>query len=160
MNKKILFLICLILFIFTIGSVAASDENVTFSALQTEINGASSNIELTHDYIYDNSTDFKLNNGIIVNKTNFTINGNGHTVDGAGQARIFNFQGNVTLKNIRLINGFNKEMGGAIFSSYLHCENVTFVNNSANDGGALVGFNVDLENCEFSKNHARAGAGV
>ena len=104
-----------------------------------------------------------MKNGILVNKTNFTINGNGHTVDGAGQVRIFNIPGNVTLLNIKLINGFHNAMGGAIFtgfSTHLYCENVTFVNNSADSGGALVGYDFTLINCEFTKNHAKAGAGV
>ena len=155
MEYKMLFIL-LVLFV----SVSAVYADGNFTSLQTEINNAGDNIEITQDYIYDNSTDFGLKNGIFVNKTNFTINGNGHTVDGSGQARIFNFPSNVTLLNIKLINGFHNEMGGAIFSAYLHCENVTFVNNSANDGGALVGYNVNLKNCEFTKNHAKAGAGL
>ena len=119
---KILFLLS-VLFI----SVSAVHADGNFTSLQTEINEAGKGIEITQDYIYDNSTDFGLKNGILVNKTNFTINGNGHTVDGAGQARIFNIQGNVTLLNIKIINGFNNEMGGAIFSYSLNCENVTFI---------------------------------
>ena len=155
---KILF-IMLVLFI-SVGAVYA-DGN--FTSLQTEINNAGDSIELTQDYIYNNSTDFSLKNGIPVNKMNFTINGNGHTVDGAGQARIFNIQSNVTLLNIKIINGFNKEMGGAIFSGFstiLNCENVTFVNNSADTAGAINGYHINLINCEFTKNHAKAGAGV
>ena len=119
---KILFLLS-VLFI----SVSAVHADGNFTSLQTEINEVGKGIEITQDYIYDNSTDFGLKNGILVNKTNFTINGNGHTVDGAGQARIFNIQGNVTLLNIKIINGFNNEMGGAIFSYSLNCENVTFI---------------------------------
>ena len=119
---KILF-IFLVLFI----SVSAVHADGNFTSLQTEINNAGDSIEITGDYIYDNSTDFWLKNGIFVNKTDFTINGNGHTIDGAGQARIFNIQSNVTLLNIKIINGFNKEMGGAIFSYSLNCENVTFI---------------------------------
>ena len=155
---KILFIL-LVLFI----SVSAVYADGNFTSLQTGINNAGDSIEITQDYIYDNTTDFGLKNGILVNKTNFTINGNGHTVDGAGQARIFNIQANVTLLNIKLINGFENEMGGAIFSgyfTYLHCENVTFVNNRADSGGALQGYAVDLINCEFTENHAKAGAGV
>ena len=155
---KILF-IFLVLFI----SVSAVHADGNFTSLQTEINNAGDSIEITRDYIYDNSTDFGLKNGIFVNKTDFTINGNGHTIDGAGQARIFNIQSNVTLLNIKIINGFNKEMGGAIFSGFstlLNCENVTFVNNSADTAGAINGHHINLINCEFTKNHAKAGAGV
>ncbi|WP_407432089.1 C1 family peptidase [Methanobrevibacter sp.] len=155
---KILFIV-LVLFI----SVSAVYADGNFTSLQTEINNAGDSIEITQDYIYDNSTDFGLKNGILVNKTNFTINGNGHTVDGAGQARIFSIQGNVTLLNIKIINGFNNQMGGAIFagfSTYVNCENVTFVNNRADSAGAINGYDINLINCEFTKNQAKAGAGV
>ena len=66
---KILFLL-LVLFI----SVSAVYADGNFTALQTEINDAGNSIEITQDYIYDNSTDLGLNNGMLVNKTDFTIN--------------------------------------------------------------------------------------
>ena len=42
----------------------------------------------------------------------------------------------------------------------MNCENVTFVNNSADTAGAINGYHINLINCEFTKNHAKAGAGV
>ena len=65
---KILFIL-LVLFI----SVSAVHADGNFTSLQTEINNAGDSIEITRDYIYDNSTDFGLKNGIFVNKTDFTI---------------------------------------------------------------------------------------
>ena len=56
---KILF-IFLVLFI----SVSAVHADGNFTSLQTEINNAGDSIEITRDYIYDNSTDFGLKNGI------------------------------------------------------------------------------------------------
>lgn len=52
---KILF-IFLVLFI----SVSAVHADGNFTSLQTEINNAGDSIEITRDYIYDNSTDFGL----------------------------------------------------------------------------------------------------
>ena len=130
MNKRLLVLLCFILFIFSISCVSA--ENTTFSSLQTEINEASSSIELTHDYIYDNSTDWQLNQGILINKSDFILDGKGHTIDGAGQARIFNVTEYMIIKNLKLINGFSKEDGGAVFANdRVKFINVTFENNSA-----------------------------
>ena len=156
-NFKILFIL-LVLFI----SVGAVNADGNFTSLQTEINEASDNIELTQNYIYDNSTDYPLNDGIIVNKTNFTIDGNGYTVDGASQARMFNILGeNVTILNLNLINGFSEKSGGAISAIYLRCENVTFLNNVARENGGSIDCNgTELKNCEFNNNCADKGAAL
>ena len=113
MNKKILILCCLVLFFMSIVSVSAGD-NDTFTSLQTEINQPGNTIELTHNYVYDNSTDGELQTGIGITKDNFTINGNGFTIDGANQARIFHITGeNVTISNLNIINGYRFNKAGA-----------------------------------------------
>ena len=92
MNRKFLFLICLILFIFTVSSVSAVDLNQTvtqdvlsvdegtFSQLQDIVNNAEngSTINLDNDYVYDGDNDGE---GINITK-DITINGNGYTLDG------------------------------------------------------------------------------
>ena len=166
MNKKLFLLSCLILFVISISCVSAADvlsnssEDTSFSALQ-DIIDTNDAIELTHDYKFDNSSDDGLKNGIFVNKSNVVINGNGFTVDGSAQARIFNITGNnVTLLNLRLINGFALK-GGAVCGENVTFENVTFINNFAQDnGGAVTCLNVDLIACEFDKNGATDGAAV
>ena len=156
MNKRLVVLLCFILFIFSISCVSA--ENTTFSSLQTEINEASSSIELTHDYIYDNSTDWQLNQGILINKSDFILDGKGHTIDGAGQARIFNVTEYMIIKNLKLINGFSKEDGGAVFANdRVKFINVTFENNSAKEGGAVKINLIETENCVFNNNYAEKG---
>lgn len=90
---------------------------------------------LDRDYSYVNGT----NKGILVSKP-ITIDGNGHTLNGKDLSRMFNVTAdNVTIKNIRFINGnafgqyFAKDIGGgAIFWS---------------------GANGLLENCSFTDNH-------
>ena len=157
MKKFRILFIFLVLFI----SVSAVYADGNFSSLQTEINDAGNSIEITDDYIYDNSTDYLLNSGIVVNKTGFTINGNGHTINGNGQARIFNVIGDININNLNLINGFSKENGGAIFTKdRINFNNVTFENNSAKQGGAVRIDLIEANNCVFINNHAENGGAV
>ena len=96
-----LLLVMAILFI-SIGAVSAEGN---FTALQEEIDSSTDSIEITQDYVYDNSTDYELDSGILINKSNFTINGNGRTIDGSNQARIFDITGNnITISNLIFIN--------------------------------------------------------
>ena len=155
MKKLKYFLILLVLFI-SISAVSADDGN--FTSLQTDITTSTGSIELTQDYVYDNTTDSELKNGIVIKENNFVVNGNGHTIDGSNQSRIFLITGsNVTLKNLNLINGNNK-IGGAILSNNLtNFENITFTGNTAEFGAAIVGTNLIIENSNFTDNHAEKG---
>lgn len=152
--KKILFLL-LLLFL----SVSASYAEGNFTNLQTEIDNAENSIEITQNYVYDNSTDYELNEGITINKTNFSINGNGYTIDGANQARIFNCLGNnITISNLKLINGFNIDSGGAIKSNdLLNCNNVNLINNTAKDGSGIYCKNIIINNSEINYNTGHHG---
>ncbi|WP_407432505.1 C1 family peptidase, partial [Methanobrevibacter sp.] len=153
---KILFIL---LFLFISVSAVYADGN--FTSLQTEINDAGNTIEITQNYIYDNSTDYQLSEGIIINKTGFTINGNGHTIDAKGQARIFNVIGDININNLTLINGFSKDAGGAIFTNnMINFNNVTFENNSAKDGGAVKIEMIEAINCVFNNNSAEKGGAI
>ena len=90
---------------------------------------------LDKDYEYLNGS----NKGISISKP-ITIDGNGHILDGNGLSRIFNITSdNVTLKNIRFING---NAFGRYFTTYI-------------GGGAIYwnGNNGYLENCNFTNNH-------
>ena len=168
-NNSILIAI-VILFILLIGviisfNVVSSEEN--FKTLQNEIDNSGDSIELTKNYKYDNSTDNELKNGILINKDNLKINGNGHTVDASNHTRIFNITGkNVTITNINLINGNpGKDDGGAIQeNSSLNLENVTFTNNAANMGGAIFSYKsnttTNISNCIFNKNTADNGGSI
>ena len=154
--KKIIFL-SFLLFI-SISTVSAEGN---FTTLQTEIDSSTDILEITQDYIYDNSSDWQLNQGIVINKTNFTIDGNGHSIDGAGQARIFNATGDIVIKNLKIINGFSKESGGAIFTKgQIKFTNVTFENNTAKEGGAVKIDLIEAHNCVFNNNHAENGGAI
>ncbi|MBE6500734.1 MAG: hypothetical protein E7Z80_09410, partial [Methanobrevibacter thaueri] len=86
-----------------LGSAEGQDkvsagEYGTFTELQSLINN-NDVVNLTKDYMWDLSFNSGDKSGIKINK-NVVINGNGHTIDGASSARIFNIAGNVTLNNI------------------------------------------------------------
>ena len=172
MNKKILFLLCLILFI-SISTVSATDDsnqtlNVfqsggesiinddvgTFSELQEQINNAEneSAIELDRDYAY-NESDYS-ENSINIDK-NIIINGNGHIIDG-GIFYVGNGT-NVILNNIVFMGGFGF-CGGAIYagSDSLQINGCAFIDNRAVIGGAIFSESNSLQinNCTFINNTA------
>ena len=159
MKKIKIFLILLVLFI----SISAVSAEGNFTALQDEINTSTERIEINQNYVYDNSTDYKLNSGILVNKSDFTINGNGHTIDASNQARIFNINGNnITINNLIFINGYNNDTGGAIFSNAaIRLNNVIFTNNHAENGGAIFIENITtINNATFNNNQATSFGGA
>ena len=98
------------------------------------------NFTLEKDYTYTpDDSDYK--DGIKITWDNIVIDGNGYTIDGAGQARIFHIMSNnVTLKNINFVNGYSSANGGAIYveNDFSNSKiESTFINNSANAGGAI-----------------------
>ena len=177
MNKLTKILTILIITIFAITAVSAADNSTddnigiedasneivslnttgTFTDLSNEIDEVEDGgvLNITKDYIYESGS----KDGITINKS-ITINGNNHKIDGNGQSRIFStYDGNITLKNLILING-NHENGGAIHAhKNITCSNVVFENNhAAKNGGAIyveTGLNVD--NCIFDGNFAPEG---
>ncbi|WP_405305340.1 hypothetical protein [Methanobrevibacter sp.] len=143
-----------------------------FNLLQDLINQASANsvITLNRDYTFTAGLDDDLINGIYVNKNNLTIDGNGHTINALGKARIFFITSNyVTLTNINFINGYVAEdnywrasgPGGAIFyqeyTNHNLVYNCNFVNNTADNGGAIYFYGAPyctIASCNFINNTA------
>ena len=158
--KKITILILAILFIISIGTVSAAGN---FTSLDDDIDDSDDSIELTQDYIFDNSTDDDYYDGVEIEKVNFALNGNGHTIDGKNQARIFDIHGhNITISNLKIINGNSDNDGGAIRSAgNITLINVTFENNKANFGGAISSDGkVDIINSTFIANSANQGGAL
>ena len=77
-----------------------SKSSQTITALNDTINNnTESEISLNSDYAYVDS-DSGLKNGIEIDR-DLTINGNGHTIDGGGKARLFHVKsGNVLIRAI------------------------------------------------------------
>ena len=146
---------------------AEPEDDGTFTALQRKINDAEEEaiITLDKDYTYDEGFSKR---GIRINK-NLTINGNGHTLDGLSQSRIFLVRyglidnNYVVLNNIKFINGNTDLYGGAIFNyGHLTVNNCVFTNNYAKYcGGAInsVG-HLNLKNSNFTKNTAGGDGGA
>ncbi|WP_407381791.1 hypothetical protein [Methanobrevibacter sp.] len=175
MKGKLLFLLCLIIIISTVSFASAADDinqtigngadTGTFSQLEEKISNAqnASIVELDKDYIYDGET-----NGYGINITkDITINGNGHKIDANHASRIFYIDcADVVLNNIVFVNALTSDGGGAVYSNYyddsfnntrnLEITNCSFINNSANVGGAIYCSFVDLKvnNSTFINNSA------
>lgn len=182
-NKFLLFL--LFIFILSVSAVSA-DENITHDvnahdgyAVQespdvgnfTTLNDEISNLavgdyyKLKKDYAY-NPDDSDFINGVKITEDNVVIDGDGHTIDGAGMARIFDIVSkNVTLKNINFVNGHSSENGGAIYAkSSLNILNSTFTNNTAvSSGGAVFVESAFLDSkidSIFINNSANSGGAI
>ena len=92
--------------------------------------------------------------------------GAGHTIDGAGLARIFHVQerGRLTINNLTLANG-RSDQGGAVFNygGTLIVENGVFVDNSATvAGGAIysVTGTTEIRNSRFRGNQSEHSGGA
>ena len=156
-----IFLSLLVLFI----SISAVSAEGNLTALETQIEKSTDSFEITQDYAYSPTVDANYTIGAFVNKTNFIINGNGHTIDGKNQSRLFRIaNANVTINDLIIKNGFSSDFGGGIFSQCdgLILNNVTFINDNAKTrGGAVVSINNALvNNCKFIDNYAPEGAAI
>ena len=142
---------------------AYSTDESSFTKLTEEIESAGTVLDLNQDYTFNNETD--NNTGILINKDNFVLNGNGHTIDGKNQSRIFNITANnITLNNL-ILTGGNAHEGGAIWvNGTLTLNNVTFINNHAiNEGGGVGLYSNSTINCynsRFTDNYAKEGSSI
>ena len=140
-----------------------SDSEDSFTNLTEKIENASTTLDLTGDYAFNNATD--NNKGILISRDNFVLNGNGHTIDAKNQSRIFNITANnVTLSNL-ILTGGNAEKGGAIYATgLLTLNNVTFTDNYAKTEGGAIGLysdvSINCDNSRFIDNYAEAGSAI
>ena len=121
--------------------LSEGEEHLSFTDLNTTINGnEDGEIYLNNNYTFNPDSDSDFANGISINR-NLTIHGNGFTLNGNNQARIFNITAEkVTLENIIFINDHTDANGGAIFINGPFANSIinsTFINNSAYNGGAI-----------------------
>lgn len=97
------------LFEFNLTRIGPYETVGDFTILQLLIDNANDNdvINLTRNYTY--SPEFDTIDFVLINKNNLTINGNGHTINGLNQSRIFEIDAeNVTLDSLNFINGTSK----------------------------------------------------
>ena len=142
------------------------------NAIQSNITTGTYYIQLESDYTYNDADAEDLKKGITIDGTKLqgqtlTINGNGHTINGNQKARIFTIinNANVIIENLKIINGFHSENGGAIYSQgNLNLINCTFTNNTADYYGGAVFIKNTISNCTinstFINNTARQGGAI
>ena len=190
MKTKALIILFLLIFILSIPTICASDnqsaiedniilnsdsnnilsdDDLSFSDLDTSISNTPEGevLTLTNNYTY--SSDNQYVNGIVINKA-IVIDGAGHTIDGDNSARIFTISAsNVVLKNIifKNANSTNDKGGGALFIANgafnVTVDNSTFINNyHSKNGGAILwqGDNGFLTSSKFIANNANKGGAV
>ncbi len=134
------------------------NEGKNFTELNTEIQNANNELNLKDNYSFSGNDSKK---GIILNKHDFTINGNNNTIDAKHQTVFFiisNSQ-NITINDLTLKNGFSDSFGGlSIINSTVTLNNVLFVNGFTNaNGGAIIAINsiIYINNNLFLNNTAK-----
>jgi predicted outer membrane repeat protein len=162
-------IIFLFLFICSLSTISAADQNINNSStISSGINSTGDRDTLTlQEGIYNKSGDY----GITINQS-LTIRGNTSTnkviIDATKNGRIFTIGNNlnVTFINLTFANG-NHTDGGAIYNNNptttLTFINCTFINNTVTySGGAVCNFggNVSIIGSNFINNNASNGGAV
>lgn len=181
LNKKIIWSLILLVALLSVSGVGAADNitgdeindlvgmedsivndslsasSKTFTDLNNLLNDNSKwNFELTDDYVFS-SSDSAFKEGIPISRS-ISIQGNGHTINANGQARIFNLTNYVTFYNINFINA-NSPSGSAITGTNYAAIDCRFTNNHADtSGGAMYGGYA--KNCIFQGNTADRWGGA
>ena len=141
--------------------------------------GENSVINLTQDYTFTLGVDDNITRGIVIDKSNVTINGNGFTINALEKTRMFQINGdNVTLSNLNFIGGSTPNdnnitegetfwHGGAVIwrGDYGYVDNCVFADNVNNNGDAgalwVMGNYHTIVNSIFDNNLAlNEGGGV
>ena len=129
-----------------------------FAYLQDLIDEGACEITLEHDIVLDtyNNESVEFINGIVIDG-DLTIDGNGHTIDARHRKRIFTvFNGDVTLANIHMKNGFCDNEGIVTNHAKLKIRNCTFTGNESKSSGVIEndrGY-LTIEDCCLRHNDA------
>lgn len=153
LNKtKLSILVVSFVLLLSLTCVSANENN-TFTDLQTAIDESGNELNINHDYVYNDTAGGKYSEGIAINNRELVINGNGYAVDGSNHARIFLLiQCNLTINNLMLTDGLSS-YGSGIYAkdSNIILNNVTFKNmNSTQAGSCLIsGGSLTIEDSSF-----------
>lgn len=174
--NKIILLVAILFIIINISCVSAAEnegglDNATilqnaepadFSNLAEEINSSEKSMVLTKDYEYNSQSDSQYSQGIDIAVDGFVIDGQGHTINGNRQTRIFNINANnVVLKNMTLINGYSDGPGGCVFITHNNVSiiNATFKDSYSDKWGGAVSFKYGGNVIESNFENNKAGTG-
>ena len=178
-KSKIFFSVLVLFVLLGVSFASAADNNQTgmvsfesddsineegndFTTLNEEIiNCSGGELKLTKNYSYDNSTD-DFKDGIKITRDDFTVDGQGHTIDAKGFSRIFDVTGTrVCLKNINFINVNCSGAGAVNFHYMATVENCNFTNNTALSGSAIYSnYVLTAVGCRFENNSATSYGGA
>lgn len=115
-----------------------------FAHLDKIIRSGISKIKLEKDIKFDTfiSEELKYPNGILIDRDNLTIDGNGHVIDAQFQTEIFNISGkniklqNMTIKNV--VGNMMRNNGDIILENVTICENDTNESSLIYNSGSIV----------------------
>ena len=134
-----------------------------FKYLDEMIHSGAKEIVLDADVIFNDGNEYF--NGIAIDVDNLVIDANGHVIDAADNARIFEVSAkNVLIKNAVLKNANVEGDGGAINNlenGKLRISHVNFIDNVSNYGGAVFNDGImEIEDSNFIANHAISGGAI
>ena len=92
-------------------------------------------VYLNNDYTYNPSTDSAFKDGVVISRS-ISLHGNGYTLNGNNQARIFTV------------------------NEYSSFYDVTFINAKSDKGSAILGDSFTTVNCQFTSNYATTQGGA
>ncbi len=111
--------------------------------------------------------DYVLSEPLEEIKTDITIEGNGHTIDGNSRYGIFDIDGGkLTINNVTLTRGRGSRFGGAISlqnGGTVIANNVSFIGNYSSEGGAIGSFfpvYIEVNDSIFIRNRASNGGAI
>ncbi|MBQ2831997.1 C1 family peptidase [Methanobrevibacter sp.] len=112
-----------------------SEGEASFTDLKKDIANSTGVFVMDCDYKFDSIFD-NFTTGIIIDRDNFAIEGNGFTIDANGQSAIFTINSkNVTINNLTFINA--KASQGSVLliakNASVTTNHVNFINNTAKD---------------------------
>ena len=161
MKKLKLIVPILIILIFCIGIVSASDDvnsTGTFEDIQTKVDAASDKGTVELDDSYSGDKEVSISKSV-------TIQGSskGTTINGKNITRAFNVKsGDVTFKNLNFVDCIANN-GGAVYSTAksLTFINCNFINNHASVGGAIYAkSDLTIKDSRFEENSAGTNGGA
>lgn len=142
------------------GSDGGKDKPLNFTCLAGLIHSGVKEIVLDSDIAFDEEEDLEYEYGIDLDVNGLVIDGNGHSIDGCGKAKMFQCEAdNVTIRNITFKGGFAR-IGGAITNASkggLSISDSTFANNAAmENGGAIYNYGkLKISKSKFAANNSK-----
>ena len=135
-------------------------ETGSFKQLNDDISYAGAEFNFGKNYTYNETMDGDFQTGILIERDNFVIDGQGFTINGMNQSRLFLVNArNLTIKNLNFIYGYVRSGEGIAIDwqgEYGTLFNCSFRGNGRDQVGGVVfwhGNNGLVDNCTFENNH-------